>query len=205
MPNSTSYIVVDIETDGSDPTQNSMLNLAAVALDQEARELATFSVNLKPLETASPDPGTLAWWQSQPDAWDWITHDPQPPDQAIERFAAFVRQFPGQRLFVGHPLIFDGMWVSHYMQRFLGQGLMAFHGVDDPLFFGAGIDLPSFVSGALALDYAHCRHGRYPRDIAADTPHTHIGLDDARGHAEVLRNTLRALNQKGESLPGGTR
>lgn len=190
MTDPNRYFVVDIETDGPFPGTHSMLNLSAIVTDENAVELDTFSVNLLPLDGAEGDAETLKWWKSQGDVWLKITKDAQAPETAINAFADFVRPYPGKRIFVGHPLIFDGQWVSYYMEKFLGQGLMAFHGVPDPLFFGAGIDLPSYVAGALDLDYAHCRHGRYPAEIATDIAHTHFGLDDARGHADVFRKTI---------------
>lgn len=187
----TTYIVVDIETDGPVHGLNSMRNLSAVATDAEGHEAAAFSINLAPLPGASPEPGTLAWWTgSQPQAWARINEDPQPPALAMGRFAAFVRTFPGRRIFVGHPLAFDGLWMSHYLQLFLHQGLVPFPGTPDPLFFGAGLDLPSFVAGTLGIDLGACRHGHYPAEVATDLPHTHHGLDDARGHADVLRKAL---------------
>lgn len=191
------YIVVDIESDGPDPSRHAMRNLSAVALDRAGRERGTFSVNLLPTQGSISDPDTLAWWQTHnSEIWAQILSDPLEPKEAIRRFHAFVRSFEGQRIFVGHPMAFDGLWVSHYMEAFLGQGLMAFHGTPNPLFFGAGIDLPSFVAGALDINYELCRHGRYPPAVATDLPHTHHGLDDARGHADVLRKTLQVLERR---------
>lgn len=197
MADQSFYIVVDIETDGPVPGRHAMRNLSAVATDQAGNELDAFSVNLIPSEGTVPDPDTLAWWQEHnADIWAQITKNPLPAKDAIMRFDAFVRSFEGRRIFVGHPLAFDGLWVSHYMEEVLGQGLMAFHGTAEPLFFGAGIDLPSFVAGALGIDYGLCRHGRYPAKVATELPHTHHGLDDARGHADVLRKTLQIIQQK---------
>ncbi|WP_430450081.1 3'-5' exoribonuclease domain-containing protein [Rhodophyticola sp.] len=197
MTERTSYIVVDIETDGPEPGVHAMRNLSAVATDADGVETSAFSRNLAPPNGTTPDPDTLSWWQTQQaDIWARINFDPVPPAQGMAAFADFVRAAEGRRLFVGHPLAFDGHWVGHYMERTLGQGLMPFHGTRSPLFFGAGIDLPSFVSGALNIDYALCRHGRYPPEVASDLPHTHHGLDDARGHADVLRKTLRILGQR---------
>lgn len=197
MTEATYYIVVDIETDGPVPGVHAMRNLSAVATDADGVEAAAFSCNLAPPDGTMPDPETLEWWQlHQADIWAGITSDPVPASQGIAAFADFVRSFKGRRLFVGHPLAFDGHWVGHYLEQMSGQGLMAFHGRPDPLFYGAGIDLPSFVSGALNIDYAVCRHGRYPAEVASDLPHTHHGLDDARGHAEVLRKTLRILRDR---------
>jgi hypothetical protein len=190
------YIVVDIEADGPTPGCHAMRNLSAVATDQNGKEIGTFSVNITPPMGTSPDPDTLSWWQDHnASIWAQITKDSLPAKDAIEQFDAFVRSFLGRRIFVGHPLAFDGLWVSHYMNEVLGQGLMAFHGTANPLFFGAGIDLPSFVAGALGIDYGLCRHGLYPSVVATELPHTHHGLDDARGHADVLRKTLWVIQQ----------
>ena len=197
MGDQSFYVVVDIETDGPFPGQHAMRNLSAVATDDRGKELGSFSVNLDPPLNTAPDPDTLAWWQQeQPGIWAQINADPLPVRTAILDFEAFVRGYDGRRIFLAHPLAFDGVWIDHYMQKVLGQGLMAFHGVEDPLFFGAGIDLPSFVSGALGIDYGLCRHGSYPSDVATDLAHTHHGLDDARGHADVLRKTLKILHQR---------
>ena len=185
------YFIVDVETDGPVPGTCSLLNLAVIVTDEAINEIDSFSVNLHPVPGLLGDPETLNWWKSQPNAWTKITENACPAEIAMKQFEKFVQTHNGRRIFVGHPLIFDGLWVSHYMQAYLGQGLMASHAVTEPLFFGAGIDLPSFVSGALSIDYRLCRHGMYPPEIAAETAHTHVGLDDARGHAEVFRKTVR--------------
>lgn len=196
MTDQSFYIVVDIETDGPFPGRHAMRNLSAIATDDTGQEIGAFTVNLIPEKDTAPDPDTLAWWQEkQSDIWAQITADPVPAQTAIRQFEAFVRTYDGRRIFLAHPLAFDGVWIDHYMQKVLGQGLMAFHGTADPLFFGAGIDLPSFVSGALGIDYGLCRHGRYPPEVATDLAHTHHGLDDARGHADVFRKTLMISRQ----------
>ncbi|MDC0135232.1 hypothetical protein OAI26_00930 [Sulfitobacter sp.] len=197
MAEETFYIVVDIETDGPVPGRHAIRNLSAVATDHLGSEIGSFTVNLAAPAGTSPDPSTLTCWQDfEPDIWSMITTDPQAIGSAMSAFGTFVQCFEGDRIFVGHPLAFDGLWLSHYMQEILGQGLMAFHGVQNLLFFGAGIDLPSFVAGTLGIDYALCRHGRYPAVAATNIPHTHHGLDDARGHADVLRKTLAVIAKR---------
>ena len=52
------------------------------------------------------------------------------------------------------------------------------------------MDLPSLVAGTTGHDLRLCRHGSYPEAVAARAPHTHHGLDDAVGHAELLGRTL---------------
>ena len=195
MTDAIRYFVVDIETDGPEPGRCSMLNLSMVVTDEHVNEIDSFSINFQSLAEASGDPETIEWWKSQPNAWEKITENAVPAHEGMMQFANFVRSHNARRIFVGHPLVFDGFWVGHYMQVYLGQGLMAFHGVANPLFFGAGIDLPSYVAGSLDIDYALCRHGKYPEEIATNISHTHFGLDDARGHADVFRKTMM-LRQK---------
>ncbi len=193
MVEETRYFFVDIETDGPTPGPCSMLNLAIVVTDEAIDEIDSFTINLEPLSGAKGDPETLSWWKSKPDIWQAITENAVPVDVAMNRFSEFVRSYDYRRIFIGHPIAFDGYWVGHYMQSYLGQGLMAFHGTKDPLFFGAGIDMPSYIAGGLGIDYGSCRHGRYPPEIATDLTHNHIGLDDARGHADVFRKATQLM------------
>ncbi|MGB3553090.1 MAG: 3'-5' exoribonuclease [Jannaschia sp.] len=195
------YIIVDIETDGPRPGAHSMLSLAAVAMDQNGTAGASFACNLHTLPDTAPDPATEAWWRKRPGAWATARRDARAPKEAITQFVTFVRDFPAPRVLVAHPLLFDGPWIDHYLRRFAGIALMEGHGMADPLFFGAGIDLPSFVSGALDLPYPDCRHGRYPPGVASEHPHTHRAPDDARGHADVLSRTLRSIRTGKDPVP----
>ena len=70
------YVSTDIETDGPIPGRNSMLSFASVAYDEDGREVASFSVNLETLPDATPDPRTMEWWRTQPDAWARMSHGP---------------------------------------------------------------------------------------------------------------------------------
>lgn len=184
------YVVVDIESDGHHPDHHSLMNLAAVAADEAGAPLATFCENLDPLPDATADPEVMAWWRSIPDALARVRADPASPAEVMQRFGAFVQSQPGDRILVGHPLMLDGRWIEFYLRRFLGAPLIDGCWRGAPLFHGAGLDLPSLVAGVTGHDPRLCRHGSHPEAVAASTPHTHHGLDDAMGHLEVLRRTL---------------
>ena len=89
------YVVVDVETDGLLPGRNSMMSLAAVGADADGRELDSFSANLAPLPEAAPDPGTLSWWWTEPQAWAAATRDQELPEVVMPRFVHWVRTLPG--------------------------------------------------------------------------------------------------------------
>lgn len=60
------FVVTDIETDGPAPGPNSMIAFASVAVTAAGRQIDEFEAVLEPLPHAQPDPGTSAWWATQP-------------------------------------------------------------------------------------------------------------------------------------------
>lgn len=184
------YFVTDIEADGPDPGVHSMISLATVACDSRGRRLDHFSINLMPVEGHGPDPGTMAWWATEPDAWAATLVERAPPAAAVTRFVEWVKGFPGAAVFVGYPLIFDGIWVDWYLRRFAGIALLRAPRSEARLFEGGGLDLGSFTMGRTALSYADCTAKRYPDDWFGGFPHSHIALDDAEGYAHLLGRLL---------------
>ncbi|RAH96553.1 DNA polymerase III subunit epsilon [Acuticoccus sediminis] len=185
------YVVVDIEADGPDPAVNSMLCLAAAAVSTDLREAGTFTVNLAPRDGAATNEKTLAWFREEAaDAYAAITCDPVAPAEAMARFVAFVESLPGPRIFVAHPLIFDGSWVDHYLELYTGVRLFGLAQHRTSLFMRTGIDLPSLIMGVTGRAFDDCHRGRIPEAWFGDVPHTHDALDDARGYASVLATVL---------------
>lgn len=187
------YVVVDVETDGLLPGRNSMMSLAAVGADADGRELDSFSANLTPLPEAAPDPGTLSWWWTEPQAWAAATRDQELPEVVMPRFVHWVRTLPGEKVIVGQPLIFDGPWIDYYLERFVGLRLFPPPGREERLFVEGGVDVATFAMAALNRDLRDCRKTRLPEDFRNTTPHTHLALEDARGHAEIFFSLLRQV------------
>ena len=195
------YVVVDIEADGPDPHRNSMLCLAAAAVSAATlREVGAFTVNLAPREGRTTNPKTLAWFaEDAPEAWAAITRDPVPAGEAMARFVAFVESLPGPRIFVAHPVIFDGSWVDHYLELYTDVRLFGLAVHRTSLFQRTGLDLPSLIMGVTGRPFDACHRGRIPEEWFGDVPHTHDALDDARGYASVLAHVL-ALRRSGPVL-----
>ena len=79
------YVVTDTEFDGPTPGRNSLLSVGAVAVAADGREVSAFEAVLAPFPGAEPDPGTLAWFAGEPEAWAAATRDPQPPEAVMAR------------------------------------------------------------------------------------------------------------------------
>ncbi|MGE0660334.1 MAG: 3'-5' exoribonuclease [Reyranellaceae bacterium] len=185
------YVVIDIETDGMLPGRNSMMSLAAVAADESGGGLGEFTANLAPLPDAAPDPNTLSWWWTQPEAWAAATREQELPEVVVARFVNWVKALPGDKTIVCHPLLFDGPWLDYYLERFLGLRLFPPPGREERLFVEGGIDVATFAMAALNRDLRDCRKSAMPERFQPATPHTHLALEDARGHAEVFFGLLR--------------
>jgi hypothetical protein len=196
MTDPTLYLVTDIEADGPDPGRHSMLSIGCVATDAVAVR-AEFSVTLLPLPGAEADPGTMAWWATEPEAWAAATRDAVPAAEAMARFAGFLRALPAAPVFAACPLGFDGPWMDWYLRRFLGRRLRPAPREAEGLFRGAGLDIGSLAMGVLGLSHADAERKPYPAAWLGGHDHNHDALSDARGYASLLRELLRRRH-----LPG---
>ena len=175
------YISTDVETDGPIPGVNSMLSLGSAAYLPGKTLIDTFSANLETLPGAAADPKTMAWWETQPEAWNACREDPQPPETAMKNFLAWVKQLPGRPVFVGYPAAFDFMFVCWYLNRFTGK---------NP-FSHSALDIKTYAMAMLKKDYRDTVKRNMPRWWFDDLPHTHKALDDALEQGALFCNMLR--------------
>ena len=50
-----------------------------------------------------PSPDTMAWWETQPEAWAHATTNPEPAEIVMPRYADWVESLPGFRVFAAAP------------------------------------------------------------------------------------------------------
>ena len=182
------YVVTDIEADGPFPGGHSMLSFASAAVGEDGTDRGHFTVNLRPLEGATPHPRTMEWWRTQPEGWAEATRDPQEPEEAMSSFVEWVRSLPGAAVFVAHPVAFDGGWIAWYLRRFTGVPLYD-HPSEKGLMIG-GLDLPSLVMGRYGWEFQPSNRRHYPEEWLGGYVHSHKALDDALGYAALLKRLL---------------
>lgn len=191
------YIVTDIEADGPDPGRHSMLSFGSVAVDAAGRSLGEFTANMHPLPGGEQDPGTMAWWASEPEAWRASTSDQRDPADVMPAYARWIASLPGTVVFVAHPLTFDGLWIDWYLQRFTGRRL--FRRPRSPgVCHAGGLDLQSMVMVATGRHYRDCERVNYPADWLGGHDHSHRAIDDARGYAHLLQLILSGRLGRGD-------
>lgn len=120
------YFSTDVKTDGPIPGPYSMLSFASVAFDQKGNELGSFSANLHQLYGAEQDPATMAWWKTQPEAWEECRKNLRAPNQAMLEYIEWIKTFPGKPVFIAYPAGFDFLFMYWYLIRFAGESPFSF-------------------------------------------------------------------------------
>ena len=182
----TTFVVTDIEADGPSPLANSMLSFASVACDVTGKVLDEFECVLAPRTDRQASPDTMAWWATQPEAWKFATENPEPPETVMPRYADWVDSLPGFHVFAAAPLIFDGLWIDHYLETFAGTRVMGGPFKSRQIFRGGGVCIYTMAGTLRAAPYLKWGMQRVPPEWYGHVVHTHRAIDDARGFVNVL-------------------
>jgi hypothetical protein len=160
-----------------------MLSLGAAAFTADRMYGKTFSVNLQPLPGASPDPDTEAWWKQQSkEVYDACRTDPEPPEQAMQKYVEWIKSFGGRPVFVGYPAGFDFLFTYWYLREFTGASPFSF----------SALDIKTLAMAVLGCDYREVTKRNMPkRWFQGLPPHTHKALDDAVEQGHLFLNILR--------------
>lgn len=168
---SETYISIDIETTGPAPGLYSMISLGASAFS-EGVLLDSWTANLRELMSGMRHPDTMAWWRTQPKAWELATSDPQEPGMAMLSFKHWLMEQPGKLVAVAWPAAFDFAFVNWYLHCFTNSNPLGF----------ACVDLRSYAAGLLHSP----RYYKLPEDEMRALRQTeieglveHRALDDA--------------------------
>jgi len=161
-----SYIVVDVEADGSIPHKFSMVYFGAVIVEPSLSK--DFYGEVKPISEN---------WNPEALAISGVTREQHlgfnDPKQVMENFADWIAANSiGKPTFVSDNLSFDWQWVNWYFHYFTGSNPFGFSGrrIGD-LYCGMKMD-----SG---LNYEW-------KKLYRKTKHTHHPVDDAKGNAEAI-------------------
>jgi DNA polymerase III alpha subunit (gram-positive type) len=180
------FVVTDIEADGPTPLHNSMLSFASVAIDAEGNRHGEFEAVLTPRPDRGQNEQTMAWWRTQPEAWAAATTGAEPPEVVMPRFADWVDSLPGPRVFVAAPMIFDGLWMDHYLDEYAGTRVLGGPFKTRQIFKGGGVCLYTMAGTLRGAPYLDWGMSKLPAEFYGHVPHTHKAIDDARGFANVL-------------------
>jgi hypothetical protein len=174
------YVSTDVETDGPIPGPHSMLSFGSAAFTADKRLIRTFEANLELLPDACGHPATMAWWQTQPEAWAACRENLRDPAVAMPEYVWWLKALPGKPVFVGYPATFDFLFVYWYLIQFAGESPFSF----------SALDIKTYAMAVLGTGYRDAVKRNMPRHWFGNRPHTHKALDDAIGQGELFCNML---------------
>jgi len=104
----------------------------------------------------------------------------------MPRFADWVDSLPGPRVFAAAPIVFDGLWMDHYLHTFAGTRVLGGPFKTRQIFRGGGVCLYTMAGTLRGAPYLNWGMQRVPTEWYGNIIHTHKAIDDARGFANVL-------------------
>lgn len=178
------FFSTDVEADGPIPGPHSMLSIGSAAF-MNGKLVDTFSANLELLENATPDPKTMDWWKTQPDAWDAHRIGTEHPQVAMTRFKNWIIKTSDKHnakpVFVGYPAGFDFTFVYWYLMFFCKESPFSF----------SALDIKTFAAATLNIPYRNATKRNFPKHWFGKTKHNHVAVDDAVEQGELFMNILK--------------
>jgi hypothetical protein len=104
----------------------------------------------------------------------------------MPRYADWVEALPGFHVFAAAPIIFDGLWMDHYLETFAGTRVLGGPFKTRQIFRGGGVCLYTMAGTLRGAEYLKWGMQRVPPEWYGNIVHTHRAIDDARGFANVL-------------------
>jgi DNA polymerase III epsilon subunit-like protein len=180
------FISVDVETAGPNPSDYSLLTIGACAiLDRPS----TFYVEIKPVNMNFV-PEALAVSRL---SMERLAERGIEPLEAMKRFAAWLKdEIPADQkpIFLAFNAPFDWMFINDYFHRYLGH---------NP-FGHAALDIKSYFMGLAGVTFAETAMRYVGPRYLGDQQLTHHSLRDAMDQADIFRKMQAEALQK--SSPG---
>ncbi len=185
-PKTEIYISTDVEADGPIPGMNSMLSFGSAAYLADKTLVSTFEANLELLPGATPNPKTMEWWKTQPQAWQACRENLQAPEKAMNHYLSWLKALPGLPVFVGYPASYDFMFVYWYLIRFTSESP----------FSHSALDIKTLAMALLKTDYRKATKRNMPKHWFDALPHSHKALDDAIEQGALFCNMLGEVRHR---------
>ncbi|MGC9399475.1 MAG: exonuclease domain-containing protein [Anaerolineae bacterium] len=170
------YVSVDVETAGPNPSTFSMLSIGACLVEDPTY---TFYVELQPVN-GNCIPAALAISDL---SMETLAKEGTPPGEAMERFERWVRvHVPATHrpIFVAFNAPFDWMFVNDYFHRYLER---------NPFGYSA-LDIKAFYMGLTGVPWARTSMKYLQRRYLDGRKLRHHALRDAQDQAELFAQLL---------------
>ena len=176
------HVPKGIETDGPVPGRHSILSLGAAAFAEAGVEAGCFSADFEARPGLAPNPGTMEWRATQPEARARLPQGAAATGGGHGKICGLGLCPAGRPVFVAHPAAFDFPFVLDYLDEYVGKNPFGCAVINVRTYSMALLRRPYRASGKFAM----------PRAGIDPSPHTHIALDDAVEQGRLSCTRLRA-------------
>ena len=178
MPNSPplTYISVDIETAGPNPSDYSLLAIGACLVKDPHID---FYVEIQPVNKKITDEALSVHRLSLVE----LAARGVSPTEAMARFADWINSLTaenGKALFVAFNAPFDWMFVNDYFHRYLGYNPFGY----------AALDIKAYYMGLMGVSWQQTGMQKIARSFLKDRQLSHHALQDAKDQAEIFQHLL---------------
>jgi ribonuclease T len=181
------FVSIDVETAGPNPSQYSLLTIGACTIEDRPR---TFYLELKPLnEKITPESFALHRLSLKR-----LAERGLPPADAMASFEKWLKEeIPADHkpVFVAFNAPFSWMFVSDYFYRYLGR---------NP-FGDSALDIKAFFMGLTGVSWEETTLRQIGPRYLRERELTHHALRDAMDQAEIFQKML--VEAKGRSNSQG--
>jgi DNA polymerase III epsilon subunit-like protein len=137
-------VMVDLETTGTDPAHNAIIQLAAVKFSLDRREVCTetFDKTMTFAPNRFWDEGGREFWQKMPDIYTSIVERAQDPGYVLQSFSSWLQkdvpdQEGGWRLWA-KPITFEWAFLASYYKQY---------DIPMPFHYRYARDVNSYIAG----------------------------------------------------------
>lgn len=183
MSRPTTYVSLDVETNGPAPGLHSMLSFGVAAFLEDGTMVDTFTRNLFEDTGAGRDEDTMRWWAKQPDAWAKVQENRVYPRDAIHDFLTWMAKIQNP-VIVAYPSGFDFTFLYWYCvkySRVSGSGIGF-----------SCIDAKTYAFAILGGSFRDASKKNFPKAwFPPHVKHTHVALEDAIEQGQLFINMLK--------------
>lgn len=190
------YCSFDIEADGTNPMQHSMLGFGAALFSENPHItlIDTFECTLTPQidEKQQPflsNPKTMdEFWKHHPKQLEFVRANTQTPAQAMNALANWLRKYDKYDIkWVARPANCDWMWLKCYYEKY---------GPSDKPDIGYYCHCLSSLIRAYCLIHNIYDQKKFMLALSGNYAYTHRAIDDATAQGVCYMNLRRLLNRK---------
>jgi len=174
--NHETYISIDIETSGPNPSTYSLLSIGACTIYNPKE---TFYAELQPVNENKISDAMMVSGLD----WNHLKENGLPPNEAMEQFSQWVgRVIPEgvQPIFVAFNAPFDWMFINDYFHRYLGH---------NP-FGHKALGIKAYYMGLIGVPWEETGMQHISRRYDEDLNLTHNALQDALDQARLFSKIL---------------